>query len=155
MTRIFLLLPILLFSAPVMAAEVQTPVEAVRAAAILSGDEKERLELAEKMHDIWPIRTRMESALEAVANGFPEENRAKIKAAMRKSVKFDQLEEASIKAMAEIYTVPELKAMIEFYGSDMGKTISSKTPEYELALRPIIMQMIDKAMLDLRTGQQP
>lgn len=111
-----------------------------------------RLELAKKMHEIWPIRTRMESALESVAEGFPEDKRPEIKAAMRKSVQFDQLEEASINAMAETFTEEELEAMIEFYGSEVGRSISAKTENYEFALRPIMMQMVDKAMLDLRTG---
>ena len=42
--------------------------------------------------------------------------------------------------------------MIEFYGSETGRSISAKTADYETALRPSIVQMIDKAMLDLKTG---
>ncbi len=42
--------------------------------------------------------------------------------------------------------------MIEFYGSDVGRSISAKTADYELALRPIMVKMMDKAMLDLKTG---
>jgi hypothetical protein len=111
-----------------------------------------RLELAQKMHEVWPIRTRLESAIDSVAEGFPEEKQAEIKAAMRKNMQFDKLEEASINAMAETYTEEELKAMIEFYGSETGRSISAKTENYEFALRPIMMQMIDKSMLELRTG---
>lgn len=111
-----------------------------------------RLELAQKMHEIWPIRTRMETAIDSIAEGFPEDKQPQIKAAMRKSVKFDQLEEASIKAMAETFTDEELREMIKFYGSETGKSISAKTGIYEQALRPSMMQMIDKAMLEMRTG---
>ena len=114
-----------------------------------------RLELAQKMHEIWPIRTRMETAIDSIAEGFPAEKQPEIKAAMRKSMKFDQLEEASVKAMAETFTEEELKEMITFYGSETGRSISAKTGLYEDALRPIMMQMVDKAMLDLRTGTAP
>ena len=140
MKKLFLILALALLCTPAFAQDE---------AAIPA----KRLELAQKMHEIWPIRTRVESAIDSVAESFPEEKRAEIKAAMRKSIQFDQLEEASIKAMAETFTEEELAAMIEFYGSETGRSISAKTANYELALRPIMVQMIDKAMLELRTGQ--
>jgi hypothetical protein len=112
-----------------------------------------RLELAGKMHEIWPIRTRIETAIEAVSESFPEEKRLEIKSAMRKAIQFDQVEEASIRAMAETFTEEELKAMIDFYGSEAGRSVSAKTADYEAALRPVLGQMLDKAMLDIRTGQ--
>lgn len=142
MKKLSLILALVLLSTPAFAQEgaVTEPVSA------------KRIELSEKMHEIWPIRTRMETAIDSVAEGFPADKQAEIKAAMRKSVQFDQLEEASIKAMAETYNEEELTAMIDFYGSETGRAISAKTSDYEFALRPIMVQMIDKAMLDLRTG---
>lgn len=143
MKKLLLILALILFAAPAFAQD----------AAPAEGDvSKSRLELAQKMHEIWPIRTRMETAINSVGEAFPEEKRAEIKAALRKNIKYDQLEEASIKAMAETYTDEELEKMIEFYGSETGRSISAKTADYETALRPIIVQMIDKAMLDLKTG---
>ncbi len=122
--------------------------------AVLAQDapSKERLALSQKMHEIWPMRTRMESALEAVAEGFPEDRRLEMLASMRKSIQFDELEEESIKAMAEIFTEEELKAMIEFYGSETGRAISIKTGDYEMAIRPVLAKMMDKAMMDLKLG---
>ncbi len=142
MKKLSLILALVLLSTPAFAQE-GTAEPAVSA---------KRLELSEKMHEIWPIRTRMETAIDSVSEGFPVEKQPEIKAAMRKSVQFDQLEEASIKAMAETYNEEELTAMIEFYGSETGRSISAKTSNYEFALRPIMVKMIDKAMLDLRTG---
>lgn len=113
---------------------------------------KERLELAEKMHEVWPIRVRMERALDSVAESFPEERRTEIRATMRRSIQWTVLEDESIKAMAEIFTEEELQAMIDFYGSDVGRAVSSKTGDYEAALRPAITKMIDKALLDMRLG---
>ena len=122
--------------------------------AVLAQDapSEERLALSQKMHEIWPMRTRMESALEAVAEGFPEDRRLEMLASMRKSIQFDELEEESIKAMAEIFTEEELKAMIEFYGSETGRAISIKTGDYEMAIRPVLAKMMDKAMMDLKLG---
>ncbi|MFA5592449.1 MAG: DUF2059 domain-containing protein [Micavibrio sp.] len=112
-----------------------------------------KLELAGKMHEIWPIRTRIESAITTVAENFPEERQAEVKAAIRRSIQYAQIEEASIRAMADIFTEEELAEMIAFYGSDAGRSVSAKTADYEAALRPVFVQMLDKAMLDLRTGQ--
>jgi len=123
--------------------------------APLSEDEKNRLALATKMHEIWPMRTRVESALEAIAQGFPEERRAEVKARMRQSIQYDLLQDESIKAMADVFTADELNAMINFYGSDVGKTVSAKTTDYELLMRPAMIRMLDKAMLDLRLGETP
>src|SRR5690606_6253159 len=101
----FLAFAFILFAAPVLAQDdVVTP---------------KQLELAGKMHEIWPIRLRIETALDNVADNYPEEKRAEIKAAMRKTIKFDQVEEASIRAMAETFTEEELEEMIRFYGSDL------------------------------------
>ncbi len=132
---------------------VSFPVFAQEDAAVVEPS-KTTLELAQKMHDIWPIRTRMESALENVAQNFPPERRTEILAMMRKSIQYDQLEEESIKAMAEIFNEDELKAMIEFYGSDAGRSVSIKTGDYEAAIRPVLTKMMDKAMMDLKLGAQ-
>ncbi|PZO86157.1 MAG: hypothetical protein DI626_06770 [Micavibrio aeruginosavorus] len=118
------------------------------------GDQKTRLELAQKMHEIWPVRTRIESALESVSESFPEERRAEVKAEMRKAIQFKEVEEESIRAMADTFTAAELQAMIDFYGSETGRSISAKTADYEGALRPVLMRMMDKAMMALRTGGQ-
>ena len=138
--KFFLLFAILFVSVPAIAQEAESIAPT-------------RLELAGKMHEIWPIRTRIETALDAVSESFPPDRQAEVKAALRKSIQFDQVEEASIRAMAQTFTEEELAAMIEFYGSETGRSISAKTSSYEAVLRPIMVQMMDRAMLDLRTGQ--
>lgn len=115
---------------------------------------EERLELARKMHEIWPVRPRVEDALDAVAEQVPAGERLKFKASMRKAIKFQALEEASIDAMADIFTVKELEAMIAFYGSKEGRSVSHKTSDYERALQPEMIKMIDKALLDAKLGTQ-
>lgn len=159
MKKFSLILALALFCSPAFAQEAAKPsadtiAEDARIARE-AGDVEvsaERLALAEQMHDVWPIRTRMERALDNVAEGFPPERQAEVKATMRRSIQFNQLEEESIKAMAEIFTAEELQAMIDFYGSETGRSISAKTSDYELALRPVITRMIDKAMADMRLG---
>lgn len=156
------LLPLFAFSL-ILAMSAYTPADAqegqpVSADEALAGEQsipEANLELAKQMHEIWPIRTRIETAIEAVAENFPQEKQAEVKAKIRKSIQYDQVEEESIKAMATTFSADELKAMIGFYGSDTGRSISAKTQDYEMAMRPVVVKMMDKAMLDLKTGLTP
>ncbi|PZQ48856.1 MAG: hypothetical protein DI551_00550 [Micavibrio aeruginosavorus] len=156
MTRFPLLcLSLLMLAAPAWAQEEGEPAPASQSLPVEEGVAQvtpETLELAKKMHEIWPIRTRIESAIDNIAKNFPEEKRAEVKATIRKNVQYDQLQEESIRAMASTYTAEELQAMIDFYGSDLGRSISAKTVDYEVALRPVMTKMMDKAVMDLRTG---
>lgn len=117
-------------------------------------DYKQRLELSRKMHEIWPVRPKVETALEAVSVQIPQQERLKFKAGMRRAIKFEALDEASIDAMADIFSVKELEAMIAFYGSKEGRSVSHKTGDYERALRPVLVKMMDKAILDVKLGTQ-
>ena len=114
--------------------------------------EDKRLELSRRMHEIWPVRPKVEAALDAVAEQMPYTERVRFKSALRQTIKFDALEQTSIDAMAEIFTVKELEAMIAFYGSKEGRSVSYKTGDYENALAPILTKMIDKALLDTKLG---
>lgn len=123
-------------------------------AALKDDNYEERLELSRKMHEIWPVRPKVENALDIVAEQIQPQERLKFKAGMRKAIKFEALEEASIDAMADIFTVKELKAMIAFYGSKEGRSVSYKTSDYERALEPVLTKMMDKALLDVKLGSQ-
>jgi len=116
------------------------------------GDEKDRLELSKKMHEIWPIRQKIENALDVISQRLPQQERLKFKGAMRRSFDFDVLEKASIDAMADIFSEKELEKMIDFYGSKEGRSVSHKTSDYERALQPVIVKMMDKALLNAKMG---
>jgi hypothetical protein len=117
-------------------------------------DVKTRIELAREMHEIWPIRVKVENALERISERVEASQRVRFKAAMRQAIKFEALEQASEEAMADIFTAKELQAMIDFYGSKEGRSVSHKTADYERALEPLLVKMIDKAILDTKLGKQ-
>ena len=145
----------LLMPLPASAQEEGKPVSAAEALPATEQPTPAQLELAKKMHEIWPIRTRIETAINAVAQNAPLAKQAELKAALRKSIQFDQVQEESIRAMASTFSEDELKAMVEFYGSEAGRSISAKTQDYEMMMRPVLVKMMDKAMLDLKTGMTP
>lgn len=115
---------------------------------------EKRLQLSREMHDIWPIRTKVENALENISQQVPQQERLRFKAAMRKAIEFDSLETASIESMADVFSAEELKAMIAFYGSKEGRSVSHKINDYERSLQPVLVKMIDKALLDTKLGSQ-
>jgi hypothetical protein len=140
------------FSFGVSAQEVN--LKASQKPDITIEDYDARLKLAEEMHEIWPIRPKIEDALERVAQNIPQTERLRFKSAMRKAIEFQALEEASIDAMVEIFTAKELQAMINFYGSKEGRSVSVKTGDYEQALQPVLVKMLDKALLDTKLGAE-
>ena len=122
--------------------------------ALQEDDYEERLNLSRKMHEIWPVRPKVETALDIFAEQIEPQERAAFKAAMRKAIKFKALEEASVDAMADIFSIKELEAMIAFYGSKEGRSVSHKTGDYEKALEPVLVEMIDKALLNVKFGSE-
>lgn len=119
---------------------------------IKDADPKELLALSKQMHEIWPMRQKVESALDSIAERLPEKDRVTFKGTMRRSIDFDALEAASIDAMADIFSEKELKKMIDFYGSKEGRSVSHKTGDYEKALQPLMIKMMDKAFLNAKLG---
>ena len=161
----FLFVAFIFLTSPVMAQEagendVVTDVEAVgeEKAPIKdiapANDYEARLKLARDMHEIWPIRIKVESAIDRIGEQIEEAKRLRFKSAMRQAIKFEALEQASIESMADIFTAKELSAMIAFYGSKEGRSVSHKTGDYERALEPLLIKMIDKAILDTKLGSE-
>lgn len=149
----FIASPVLAQEVTEETAETETQNAPIKDIAAVD-DYEERLTLSRQMHEIWPIRPKIEAALENITEQIPQQERLKFKAAMRQAIKFDALEEASIDAMADIFSVKELKAMIGFYGSKEGRSVTHKTSDYERALEPVMVKMIDKALLDVKLGTQ-
>lgn len=148
--RKFLLLSVLfcLFIAPAMAQNA-APASATAAQA---GDMAQRLELSKKMHAIQPARIQVEKAVALVAQRIPEVNREAFKNSMMASIDTAKLEEVSVNAMAQMFTVRELQHMISYFQAPEAKTIAEKMPDYYTQLQPEIMKMVDAAMMAARTG---
>ncbi len=157
--RLFLTLLAVLTISPAYAQDAETSADTVEEAATTDAADdptyERRLALAKEMHEIWPVRLKVESALDRAARGAPPQRRAAFKAAMRHAIKFEVLEEESIDAMVKIFTTEELQEMVAFYGSPTGRSISAKIDEYQSELSPSFTRMMDKALMDVKTGSAP
>lgn len=133
----------------------ETQVEAEQETAADDPTYERRLELARQMHEIWPTRLKVEKALNHAASKMPVQNRAAFKSGMRQAIKYKLLEEDSIDAMVKVFTVEELEAMVEFHGSEIGRAVNSKIDLYQAEIAPSFTRMMDKALMDVKTGSTP
>lgn len=115
-------------------------------------DYAERLALAQKMHEIRPAKQQIEDAVTAAANRLPAANRDEFKAQIMKAIDVPMLEKKSIEAMAQTFTVPELKKMVDYFGSPEAQKIAEKLVVYQSIIMPEITAMLDKAIMEARTG---
>lgn len=129
-----------LFAAPAMASGAKGP------------DYEERVALAKKMHEISPARQQVEDAVNGVANRLPVDNQDGFKRQVMKSIDVAALETKSIETMADTFTKAELTRMLEYFSAPEAAQIKEKMKVYQSVMSPIIIQMLDKAAMEARTG---
>ncbi len=113
---------------------------------------EQKIELAERMHEIRPARAQIDDAIDSISKRLPASERGKFLVSVRDAIDYEQIERHSIESMAEVFTVEELEAMVEFYSRPVTRNISDKFSEYHQLMQPEIVRMLDKAMMEMRTG---
>lgn len=122
---------------------------------VRGADWEERVALATRMHEIQPSKDQVDDAVVTVAQRLPQQERKGFEIAMKKILDYKTLEKASIEAMAEIYTLPELKAMVAYNETPEARSISRKFEAYQGRIQPKVFEMLDRAMMQVRTGTAP
>lgn len=108
---------------------------------------EERLALSQELHDIRRVKDKILKDIDAISQSVPALEREDFKIYIETHMDFDDLEQKSIRYAAETFTVPELKAMIAYFGSDVGKSAEAKTEAYGARLGRDIQSQIDKALM--------
>ena len=158
MRLVFAFLAAAMLSLPVGTANAQkgeqTAIHEQQANERPGPDTRERrLRLAERMHEIWSTRERINDALKSMAQRYPESERDSFMNAMQLAIDYGKVEEASIDAMVKTYTAQELQAMVDYYGSKAGQSAEAKRSIYQDRIQPVIQKMIDKALMAYKTGE--
>ena len=120
--------------------------------ALSASEQRERIKFATEFHDVRPIRAAIDQDIQKYADTLPESDRENFMKFIQVRIDYDEIEELSIQKMAEIYTVPELKAMIAYFGSPEGKSAEAKGAEYMSKVAPEINSAIDSALMDAQLG---
>lgn len=112
-----------------------------------------RLVLAKQMNDIRPVRQQVGLAVDRVAEKLSLNDRDVFKREIMISFDFEDLEELSIRTMADIFTDAELQKMVDYFSTPEARSISKKQKIYEGILQPEILKILDKAFMKIRTGK--
>ncbi len=135
-------------------ARAEEPAAAPVTAETPQDDKAKRLELARELHDVRRIKDRVLSDFDRIAAGLPESDQEDFKVYMEQSVDFDALEKKSIEIAAEVYTADELKAMVDYYSSNAGRSAEAKGEEYSKRFGDILQQKVDAAIMASKYGAQ-
>lgn len=112
-----------------------------------------RVELARELHEIRPLDDHITAAIRDISQRYPEAQRGVFVERMERAFDSERLTALSVDVMAETFTDAELQAMISYFGSPEGQSISEKMPVYQALLEPQLVRLIDQAMMDLRAGR--
>ena len=80
------------------------------------------------------------------AETLPEEQRDQFKALMTKHLDLGRVTAAIKAAMIKTFTADELKALADFYGSDVGKSAMAKMGTYMSEVMPATMSEVQSAL---------
>ncbi|PCK00078.1 MAG: hypothetical protein COA45_04145 [Zetaproteobacteria bacterium] len=112
-----------------------------------------KIALAREMHKIRPTRVQVDSAIQRASLSMPSRDRRAFIGAMKGMLNYNAIERISVDAMLETYTLKELDAMVEYYSKPEATSASDKVGYWASLVQPEIINMIDKAMMRIRTGQ--
>lgn len=110
-------------------------------------DQAERIKLSKDLHDIRNIRERINATIQDAANAVPPEDKEDFQKYVQLKVDYDALEVKSIQYAADVYTVPELKAMIAYFGSADGQSAEAKGQIFADKISKDIIAQVDAAIL--------
>ena len=111
-----------------------------------------------KLFEVQPPSQAVDAAIAAVADsryrpGDPA--RDEFVSRMQLAVDYDQIEAASMAAMIELYTLPELTVMADYYTSDLGRSAEGKGALLRQKIAPKLKEMLDKGVLSVITSPSP
>jgi hypothetical protein len=108
-------------------------------------DKEARTEAAERYSKVVPMKELMEDMAEQMGKNLPPAKAAAMKELMVKKLDIQALERESKQGLVRHFTVKELNAMADFYGSPEGRSILKKFGVYMAEMQPIILREIRKA----------
>jgi hypothetical protein len=100
---------------------------------------------AQRYLEAVPPKAMFEDMAEKMAVNFPPAEREKFKQTLTSQLNIAALTQAMSDALVKHFTIDELKALADFYGSPVGKSAMHKFGGYMAELMPTIEREIRKA----------
>ncbi len=118
-----------------------------------AGTDAEKLAAAERYMATAPLSDMINDMTAKVAVQIPENRRANFIRVMTEEIDMDRLESAVLDAMVKTFTLEELNALADFYGSEVGKSAMAKFGTYMALVMPTIQKEIIRAVKKVESGQ--
>ena len=116
--------------------------------------DKEKRALAEELHKVWGMEEQINDMMLSISKQLPSENQQAFLNQMAQIIDFNEVASISISAAYQVFSEEEMKYMIAYYGSELGKTVEQKRLDYNKVITPQIKQMIDKGIADASVGMK-
>ena len=110
----------------------------------------ERLALAKQYIASVPVEDEIKAAIEQMSRSIQADQRVLFRSLADSTIDYNKLRTAAETATADIFTESEIKAMIEFFGSEDGKAIRAKLPQYEARIQPVLNDVLQAFVIKLQ-----
>ena len=117
------------------------------ASDVLSDTPEDRAKVVDEYLRAIPVKDLLDDMTGKLAATVPENNREAFKSMLTKHFDLDALVAAEKQSLAKIFTVGELRAMIEYRSTPEGKSSMKKMGAYIADLMPVVQAELKKAML--------
>jgi len=109
-----------------------------------------RLKAAKRYLQVAPMSKMVNDSILEMAQRVPPVKRAEFIKYMNVVMRVDFLEKVALEGMVKTFTTKELKALADFYGSEVGRSIMSKFGIYMAEVMPVLQQEIQRALQELQ-----
>lgn len=115
-------------------------------AADIADSPDNRQAAAERYLAVAPMEWMMHDAIEKMADRLPSGQRETFVEIMTQYVRTDVIKRAAASSMVRHFTVRELNALADFYGSPEGRSAMTKFGAYMADVMPVIQQEMARAL---------
>ncbi|MBN7769297.1 DUF2059 domain-containing protein [Marinobacter daepoensis] len=120
------------------------------ASTSFANEESEKKAAAERYLAATPMSDMLSDMAGNMAMQIPEAERDDFIRLMTTEVDVSKLESAALDAMVKTFTLEELNALADFYGSDVGKSAMGKFGTYMAMVMPAIQREIMRAVSEMQ-----
>lgn len=107
--------------------------------------QENRIAAARQYVRVAPLKNMIDDSVGEIAKNLPEDQRAQFVHLMTKVIRIELLEDSAVTSLVKHFTVSEINALAEFYGSPVGQSILKKLGKYMADVMPVIQREIIRA----------
>ncbi|SHG92998.1 DUF2059 domain-containing protein [Ferrimonas marina] len=108
--------------------------------SLFAADDSAKLEAAKRYLATTPVSETLDELAEKMSAQMPPAHRARFIQVMTEQLDHSRLEQASLEALVHTFTLEELNALADFYGSEVGKAVVAKMGDYMAIMMPLIQE---------------